>query len=397
MPLDLTQQAGFGTAARSVLAAAAVALFFTNADSYAFAVNAAPAPVVLVMVFAGITLLLVLADPHRPVRLLASPLAVWIAFFFVVTTTWALWIAHHPAATQELYDRYRSIVTLATFAVIFDDPRARRVGVIAVATGIVVASLVNVAESLSLVTFAEIRDLERVPGRAAGLYINPNHAGFAIALGIAAVAEQIPKAWRVPLLLIGIIGITVTFSRGAMLCLALAFLWLTWRRALGGWQVVLLTIGAAFLLAYALGYAQSHELLTENTASRLTLNRQDDSGRIWLARKALGMFVNEPLLGNGLASTTRWDHPSEMSHNMFAALAADHGVVGLIVFPALALALSVRNRAGACFALALMAAGLFSHDLLHDRVLLLLMGLVVAHPSSNRERAMAPGEGALAS
>jgi hypothetical protein len=393
MPFDVTsewagQEAGLGTVARCVLAVAAVGLFFTSLDSYAFAINFAPAPVVLVLAFAGATAVLVLVEPHRPLRVLRSPLVGWMAFFLVVTSLWACWTPGHPAATQELRDRYRSILTLSMFALIFDDPRARRFGVIAVAVCVAIASLVNVGESASLLAFTEIPGLERVPGRAAGLYINPNQSGLAIALGVAAVTERIPKVARVPLVLLSIIGIAVTFSRGAALCLGVVFLWLLWKRALGGWQVAVVAIGAACLLAVALSYAQANGLLTENTASRLTLSRQDDSGRLTLARKGVGMFMNAPLLGNGLASTERWDRADEWSHNMYVALAADHGVLGLLAFPALAAALCWRNRKGTCFALALAAAGFFSHDLLQDRFSLLLMALVVTQASSPRERAL---------
>jgi hypothetical protein len=391
MRVDVTsewvrQEAGFGTAARCFLAAAGVVLFFTSLDNYAFAVQVAPAPVVLVLIFAGATAVLVLIEPHRPVRVARSPLVAWMVFFFVVTSLWAFWMPGHPSATQELRDRFRSLLTLCTFALIFDDPRARRFGVIAVAVCLVLVSLVNVAESASLLVFPEIPELARVPGRAAGLYVNPNQSGLAIALGVAAIAERLPKRWRVPLVLVGIIGIAVTFSRGAALCLGLAFVWLAWRRALGGWQVLVLVLGTAGLLAVALSYAQEHRLLTENTASRLTLSRQDDSGRLTLARKGLEMFMKAPLVGNGVASTKRGR--DEWSHNMYVALAADHGVLGLFAFPALAVALFWRNRDGACFALALSAAGFFSHDLLQDRFSLLLMALVGAQASSRRERAL---------
>ena len=361
---------------RCGLALASVALFYTSLDIYAFVTYSTPPPIQWVVVFAACALALVLFDPRRQVPLLTSALGYWLFFFFCLTTAWGIFAERIPEVVQELNDRYRSIACLVVFCVIFAGARARLVAVWAVVGGIVLASALNVLEMASLVTFSDA--LERTPGRPAGLYFNPNNAALAIALAVAVVVEDIPRFWRLPLLLVGALGVSATFSRGAMICLLCTYAWLVWRRQLGTWSFALTSLAGFVLFVYAIGYVQSHDLLTQNTAARLAL-ASDDSGRVELAMKALNVFLDHPLLGNGLATTATWDVDS-MAHNLFLTLAADHGVLGMLAFPALAIALIMSRRGSVSFALVLMLAGLFSHDLLKDRYILLLIALSATPP-----------------
>ncbi len=358
------------------IALAGVLLFYTNLDSYAFAVYPSlPPPVVWVTAFVGVALFLAILDSRRVVRLSRSPVSYWVLFYFLMSTAWAIFIRVIPELTQQLQDRYRSIGFLLAFLLIFGDPRARRVAMIAVAACAAVAALLNIAEILSLVTFAEIPGY-RTLGRSAGLYFNPNTSGLAIALGVAVAAEHIPKICRVPLLLLSAFGAAATFSRGAMIALALVFLWLVWRRSLGTGFVVLAAVGGVFLCVYAIGYLQSHDLLNSNTAARMRL-AADDSGRLGLALKAWGLFLSSPALGHGLGSTIVWDEDVR-AHNMYVTLAADHGVLGLLTYPAFCFALIKSNRGAICLALVLLIAGFFSHAVLEDRYSLLLLALAAS-------------------
>ena len=370
---ELVQQ---GSLWHGAIALAGVFLFFTNLDSYVFAVNpSVPPPIIWVVTFMGVALFLAILDSRRAVRLLRSPLSYWALFYFLLTTTWAIFIRVIPELTQQLQDRYRSVAFLLTFGLIFDHPRARRVAMFAVAACVAMAALLNVAETLTLVTFPDVQGY-RTGGRAAGLYFNPNTSGLAIAMGLAVVTERIPKICRVPLLLVSAFGVAATFSRGAMIALALVFLWLVWRKALGTGYVVVAAVGGVCLCLYAIGYLESHDLLNSNTAARLRL-AADDSGRLELALKAWGLFLSAPLLGHGLGSTIVWEG-GVRAHNMYVTLAADHGVLGLLTYPAFCLALVKVNRGAICLAVLLLIAGVFSHAVLEDRYSLLLVALAAS-------------------
>lgn len=366
-PLEL------GAALRCVLALAGVFLFYTNLDSYAYAAYRAAPPVHWVLAFAAAAAVLVLLDVRRPLSWLRSPALAWVLFYLLITAVWSVGMKQHLAIAQELEDRIRSMVFLIAFVVIFDDPLARRAAMLGLAACVVIASLTNVAELLSLVTFADLGSPARVPGRAAGFHINPNRSGLSIAFGLAAAVGSIPKPWRMPLLLVAAAGVLTTFSRAAAICLIIVFLWLAWSRAISTWSVVLGSVCACLAFLYAVGYMDSNALLNSNTAARVSLE-QDDSGRLHLAVKAWRLFASSPLIGNGLGSTRIWDEPVG-AHNMYVTLAADHGVIGLLAFPALGLALAAASPGAAPFALALLAAGFASHGLLMDRYVLLLIAL----------------------
>jgi hypothetical protein len=169
---------------------------------------------------------------------------------------------------------------------------------------------------------------------------------------------------------------------------------LVWRRHLGGWPAALACVLVAVLMATegdrVMHLLDQGGLLTAETSARLRLE-EGDSGRIGLARDAWRGFLAAPLVGNGLGATVD-------SHNQFLTLAGDHGVVGLVLFPALALALALANPAAVPFAVALLVAGLFSHNLLDDRGTLLAIALAAARevrPAPAQAQAPAGAEPAL--
>lgn len=356
-----------GAGARAALACAGVWLFYTGLDNYAYRWWSSPAPITFILLFVAGAAALAILNARAPMNVLRSPFLLWVLGYFLMTSLWALWSPGSAAVIDAVRERYRSVGFLVAFAVIFDDPRARRAGVMAIAAALVVASCLNVAELFGLVQLAG--EEYRVPGRAAGLYVNPNGAGLVITLGLAVVLHRVPPGWRIPLLAAGAAGVATTFSRGAGLCLAILVLYLVWRRDLGGWPVVVLLVVTALLLATredgVVKLLDAHDVLTPETLARLRF-AQPDSGRGDLALVALRQFLDSPFVGNGVAATVQ-------AHNQFLTLAGDHGVLGLVALPALAWAL--RGGPGAPFAIVLLLAGLFSHNLLDDRASLILIAL----------------------
>jgi len=364
---------------RCALAVVGVALFFTYFDTYAYLAWDAPIPKLWVMAFCGAAAILLALHPHRPAPALRSPFVAWVVLYFLATTLWAVWMRHSPATTQVLHDRYRSIAFLCAFALIFDDPRARRAGVYAVAGATVFASCVNVAHWLGLVEFSD--KVAYVAGRAAGFYGNPNESGIVIACGAAIAVMALPRPWRAPLLVASAVGVATTFSRGAAVCVAAVTVWAIVRGVVSKWLAL-----AVFLMIIGLyrgggtDALDVGDLLNDNTSARVHL-AADDSGRAELAAKALALFVGAPILGNGLGATFDWDS-TQSSHNMYLNLAADQGIVGLVTFPALLLALVACTRRATGLSLVLLVAGLFSHDLLDHRAVLLAMALASAREAT---------------
>jgi O-antigen ligase len=115
----------------------------------------------------------------------------------------------------------------------------------------------------------------------------------------------------------------------------------------------------------------------------------DDSGRATLAAKAWRLFLESPWVGHGIAT----EHYTRISHNMYLTLAGQHGLLGLVTYPALVFAFSFRNRAALATAAVFLVAGLISHNLLENEPALLCVALVAARPPTASE---AGGESAPA-
>jgi len=391
-PDESSEPVGVGVVLQCLLAAFAVLLFYSCLDSYAFAALSGPKPSTWVLAVVGAAVALLVSRPRRPVPLLGSPLLLWAGLYFAVTTIWALWARAGPETSQITWDRYRSIGFLLACAIIFDEARARRTGLVAVAAVAAFSSLLNVAEVAGYFKpVGEGFGSEGFVGRSSGLYGNPNASGTAIALGIMLAAEAAPVVLRVPLLAAAALGVVATFSRGSQLCLALAFLWLLWRKSLGRWTVVAAAALSVTGVIFAVQYLEAQDVLEPEHSARLRFAK-DDSGRAALAAKALGMFLDAPVGGKGLGATLTWD-AEVSSHNMFLNLAGDHGVLGLLLFPALGAALIAANRRSAPFVFLLMLAGIFSHNLLEDRYSLLLIALAASAGDVDRDRTEAESIG----
>jgi O-antigen ligase len=385
---------GTGRILHSAFGVAGICVFFTGADRYAFAFWSGPAPIQLVVLFAGAAAALVILNVRAPLPLLRSALLAWVLLFALMTTAWAIVTPSSPAATEAMRERYRAAGFLVAFAVFFDDPRARKVGTLAVAAAVVFASCLNVAELFGLVRFVGQEDV-RVGGRAAGLYVNANDAAMAIVFGLAIAISRLPRTWRVPLLVVGAAGVAPTFSRGAALCLVALIAFTVWRKQIGLWPVALACAAVVlFVTANADDVARLlDDLLTADTRARLHFGG-GDSDRLGLARGAWQMFADSPLVGHGLGAMTQ--SQGQHAHNQFLLLAGDYGVLGLLAFPALALALVTTHPLAAPFALVLMLAGLFSHNLLEHHDVLLAIALAAmgdALPLGEGPRAAVPPAG----
>lgn len=387
---------------RRVLAVSGVLLFYTNVDHYAFLAHGGPRPSRLIVLFvAGAAACVLASGLSRPLPLLRSPLLPWIGAYLFVTTLWAMGTSLTPVVVQTVYDRYRSMAFLITFALLFSDRRARRDAAVALALAVAAAAALNVLEALQVVQFAYLDDTElpRVPGRAGGLYVNPNRAGLAIACGLAVSVFGVPRRWRLPLIILSAAGVAATFSRGAATCLSLVIGWVLLRGTVVSRRVLLAGAAACALALYAGGpaltrFLEAEGVLNENTWARLTLSPAHEgvASRANLAELAWSEFLEAPLAGHGLAASLSWG-VQVSSHNTYLNLAVDHGVLGLLLFPALGLAMLATRRAGV-FPLLFLTAGLFSHNMLQERYVLLAVALATAgaEPAAAARRAMASRE-----
>jgi O-antigen ligase len=368
-------------AIRCAAALLGIALFSTSLDEYAFSLRLAPKPLYWIVALVVAAVAILVLEAQRPTALLTSPFAAWVLFFFLLTTAWALWLSPAANAGEMLEDRYRSLAIAVAFAVTFDDERTRRLGAYALVVAAVFGACVNLAEATGLVQFADTDLVNRTQGRSAGLFVNPNESGLSIVFPLSVAMVVVPRRWRWPLLVLAAAGVAATFSRGAQICFALLIVILIVRRTVGASGLAVAVAVALTTFAFAgdgiVGALESRGVLNENTWARVRF-AQGDSGRTDLAIRAWHMFESAPLLGYGLGSTSDLNDRVS-SHNMYLALAGEHGVLGLLAFPALLAALVVRKRRVPALPILLAVAGLFTHNVLSHRFVLLLVGFTAAH------------------
>jgi O-antigen ligase len=372
---------------RHALIVGGVLVFFTGFDNYAFLAYAAPPPTVWMGAYVAACAGVAMVNLRRPSALLRSPVLAWVAWLLAITTAWGM-AAFADAAVQVVVDRFRSMALLVAFAVLVDTPRARRVAGITIAVAVIGIALLDVAEAIGVVHL----DLRRIAGRAAGFYVNPNRAGLAVVLGLAMSVGALPHRWRFPLVLVAAAGVAATFSRGAGLCFVVLVLALMWNGTLRALPTVARFSALAGVIALGTGaltsFLASRGVLNEDTLARLQF-AADDSGRTGLAEKALGLFADAPLLGHGLGATRLWD-AAVSSHNIYLDLAASQGVLGLVTYPALVLAVVLTHRRVTPIAAALLVAGVFSHNLLNEAYVLFAVALS-ASPAPAAAADPAPG------
>lgn len=388
MTLASTQPVGKAwMGVRRAVAVAGVGLFFTDLVDYGFLAHGTPKPLYWVLALVAASGALTVIDPERSLPLLRSPFFAWILFYAFVTFAWALGAGGgDPRVMDALDERVRAIGFLVAFALLLDDAAVRRAALLAVAGAALLATCLNLAEVAGLVQFEGGDAIKRIAGRAAGFYVNPNESALAITFAVAIAAPALRVRWRIPLLVVSGVGVAATFSRSAALLYAVLLAWLTVRKRD---SVAPLAVVALLLLAAAtigadqlMGYLDQRGVLNEDTLSRLDMSA-DDSGRTELAIEGWRRFEAAPIVGHGLGYASDVAN-GQGAHNSYLTLAIQHGILGLLTFPALIAALLATSRRVTAVPLLLAAAGLFSHNALSHPFLLVAIAFTGTHPTGLR-------------
>lgn len=382
--LVLAPAGTFSVRYQRTLAVLTVLLFFSGVTVWSFDTGLSPlAPNRWLALFAALSLPLM--GPHHFVALARAPLFRWAGAYLAITAAWVVF--GDPGAAGIVQAQYRLFsVAFLTFAlVVFADPCTHIPARRAMAACVVVNALLNIYDLTHPLAFS--RDI----GRAAGLYVNANISGAALTLGILLSFGVLRGTARHALVIVGSVGVLATQSRSAALTLFLALLVLTaggelrvLRLAGVGLAVIVVAMVALWLsgqLAMLAPLVSSGELLQ---LTRLTSTSGDASvgdfystqSRLEFARAAWTTFTNYPLLGGGIGS-------SGYTHNMYLMHLADHGVVGLFIYPSFVLAALAPFRGRdqrmlAAAALALAVWGLFSHNALEEMHTLLAAALAAS-------------------
>ena len=223
-----------------------------------------------------------------------------------------------------------------------------------------------VAAAIAILAFTKGTDLGRpLSGlvsqsstdlRAYGPFYNSDYLGFAaaqaIVLGVGwAIFE---RRFRLPVLavaLVASIALVASFARSGFLAAAVGLLALAFMRSRRLGVVVLVVGGIAFLLAYE-ALLQARVGITYGGApgSALGTLSQSDVGRSDAALAGVQLFLTAPLFGIGygqfhyLSPQFVGSSGVTFPHNIFVGILAEQGILGVILFGALVLAIIVGIR-----------------------------------------------------
>lgn len=394
---------------QSTLAVGAVAIFFTFLDVYLWETVKILPPVVFINLYiAAVVLLCILAKAAKIVYRIPAELTIWCICYAVISLFAFLILLSFPsnpgeAGLQQLRTRILSELFLLLMFVIFSKyPQVQNITRLAICGAVVLAIFNNIIELSDPTIFGGLNNT----GRAAGFYVNPNITGCALMLGLIFGIGVLPQKLRILYAVIVLIGIFMTFSRGAMLgwFLVMGIFYATnsiSRRQLVIWIVSLLGIaiifGSALSGLFDLDELQRSGMITanfDNIRERLEWlqnPKSEDSAdsRLEVVAIAWQMFGDHPWIGNGLASTDNLNNWGISTHNMYLLYIADHGIIGILILPSLVYAV-LRNAQGEskyigwAFGSFILLWGCFSHNILEERYILMCFSLMAAMNRSSR-------------
>jgi O-antigen ligase len=398
------------------LAVFSVLIFFTNLDVYCDSAGILPlAPLHWIVLF-GLASLPLMSSFSSRKDALPRGVLIWCAGYFLLTLI-SFWffssvLKDSPGSFQELRDRTLSVCYIilslliySKYSIVLTWTRSAFI-----AAGLM-GTLNNIYEFFNPLVFSGLNQT----GRPAGFYVNSNNCGCALMEAMIIGIGLLRPVYRLPYAFVMGVGVFLTFSRAALIAwfLVMAILLVMgivpYRQLLrSGIGVViaitaLVTIGSSFIDIDQLADAG---LINKNVLERLsqtegTADVKDDStlARLAVAKMAWDMFDESPIIGNGVGSVLALDvgelveHPIS-THNQYLYFLADHGVLGLLIYPLLVLSILYpfnRKHRSMNVSLAVFCIlwGFFSHTVILLRLHLTIFAFV-ATLNNNKSQPLKP-------
>jgi O-antigen ligase len=399
-----------GTQYQRVLAMIGILLFYTNLALYLYSSDRLP-----VKPWYWIAGFGVLASPllfsGRSARMKQSPLILWAVGFLMISATWLLFQPlQSEVAWGELRSRVYSIAFLLIALLVFSHEDAQMWARRAILLSVLVGIALNIYEFFHPATFVPVIGEYKAwaIGRSGGLYINPNESGAALVLGMILSIGVLGRRLRLAFILLVGLGVLLTFSRGALLIWGISALMTIKLERVISTRSLIITCGILASIALLAVLSQplwgklQLELQSKGALNQDIIERsnffgnaaksgvRDESGndRVFLAKRAWTMIGDSPIVGYGVGGSLSWGL-NRQAHNQYLSLMLEHGIFGLFVFPLLLMAAVWRARGEArrtafVFAGCVLAWGLFSHNILGDYFILILLSLLSAMSVSSR-------------
>jgi len=396
---------------QSALAIGSVLLFFTFIDVYFFTIGKLPAPVVLISIFMAAGLLLLIFTRFASLKYIPSELIIWCAgylgislFSFMLVLCFYAEYSFAKESFQEVRTRILSeCFLIITYLIFAKSPQIQNLTRVAICLAVLLAVFNNIREVSDPLVFQGLNPT----GRAAGYFVDPNRGGCSLILGMIFGMGILPKQLRIAFALLVLFGIFLTFSRGAILGWFTVIAIFIQSGVIPRKQVLLGAVGITTIIL-VFGQVLSNIDLNElqrsglikvdikNITERLEwfqnplANKEDSAdSRVEVVMTAWNMFVEHPILGSGIASTKNLNNLGISTHNMYLLFLTEHGILGIFIFPLLVYAVTWHSRGetkhiALAFSAFILLWGLFSHNIVEDRSILIIFSLMAAMNVTSR-------------
>jgi O-antigen ligase len=378
---------------QSFLASISVFVFFTNLDSYLFDIGVGPKPLLLIFAFGLLALPLLLSDFSRIQNIPAS-IIIGCGIYIAISLISFLLSNQSEAIHEILQARLRSVFFFVLMIFIFSGCKnVQQLAQIAIVVVLIMNIINNINELANPSIFGGLND----SGRPAGFYVNPNRTSFIFVIGTLLCITLFPIGLRFAFIILSIFGMMLTFSRGGLLIMPIVIIIFVIFKILPKSQV-LITVATIsifftqfgisgnltnFLIYQALdmGVDQNVIVRLQTFIDPSSSAGNDDTSRLDIIPFALQKFSQQPFFGYGIGHTEEWGQI--VPHNTYLVFMIEHGFLGVFLLP-LFVYLIVKNASGKlipinyAFAISILLWGIFSHDILSERFLLLPCSLMVS-------------------
>lgn len=330
------------------------AIFLTNWQSYQFLVLDGPIPLFYYALPGLLAASLVWLRPRVFSDLLHQPSQLWFVAYIFSGLLWSMFATQHTSdVNQEWRSRFLAFLFFCAGLILTTVATQQKV-----ACTIVGCALFSVItywlDFLFPLQFVPLYVEGSNPGRGAGFFIDANQAAYALIVMCIAVMPFVSVRFRFLVLLAMLAGVVPTFSRGAIaFATAVALLWayfgqLKFRQILIIGLLAPLVILVGFNL-FQLGLDADGANL-DNLIGRIYFftsggNEADDFSveeRREVAELAWKIFIENPVLGDGVGATTTWASRGS-THNMYLLFLAEQGIFGGLLYLSLLFVVLLRG------------------------------------------------------
>ena len=325
----------------------------------------------------------ILMEYHKKKKFPCSKIYNWVFFYTFLSIAFFFITSSSAASLTEFFSRIINasflLLTFLLFSSIKSDEKIKLV----LLSFLTLAILFNVLHFVFPFLFDTF-----VSSRPSGTFSNPNQSGICITLGMILCLDRIPEKWREFFILSAGLGVFLTFSRGAVSCYIISvFILMLYRKInyikLINYSIIIALIGYAITL---LGSENSeHTMKLHNSFFERYFSLSNKSTNSLVARwtSLLNSFEDIKshfFLGKGLGATRLPPYDDIGPHNIYLKHLVEGGIVGLITFPTLLgiIGLSVKESKHSyliVFPLVLGIYGFFSHNILNEPHILILIAL----------------------